>query len=474
MTIAKKAGTAAKLMIIRRVWGALVSFSVMAYLARTLNKEDFGIVAISAVLLSFIQILAISGISEYVIFYNKEDRNKIINSAFWLNIFLSFIVSVVILALSPIWASFYKDDRIIYIVVLLVFSFFFNMIASIPNGIYRKELNYKPMLFIQALFGTFNNIGQVLLAYFGFGIYSLVLPNAILSPFLALMLLYKSGFRPNKDFGRKYWSQIFDYTKYVIGQRVMGKLVNEGDTFIVGKFFGMASLGVYNLAYQFSNLFNGYFQPIVNNITLPLFSKNNNNIQIVRNHYIKMIDLISIITIPVMTLMLINAKLLIQFIYGEKWLDSVIIFQVLAFFVMIKSITSPTNGLFNAMGQPRKSLLFLRIFVPIFLISIFIGAQFKSLFIFTLILVIVRMIGSLILMKDALKLINITNFNAFKDVLFLVVLSVIFSALSFIIPDYLFLKLIMSFLFLLSVFLYFKILSNAKYQSILMDIKKLI
>lgn len=187
-----------------------------------------------------------------------------------------------------------------------------------------------------------------------------------------------------------------------------------------------------------------------------------------------MIDLISIITIPVMTLMLINAKLLIQFIYGEKWLDSVIIFQVLAFFVMIKSITSPTNGLFNAMGQPRKSLLFLRIFVPIFLISIFIGAQFKSLFIFTLILVIVRMIGSLILMKDALKLINITNFNAFKDVLFLVVLSVIFSALSFIIPDYLFLKLIMSFLFLLSVFLYFKILSNAKYQSILMDIKKLI
>lgn len=474
MTLAKKAGTAAKLMIIRRVWGALVSFSVMAYLARTLNKEDFGIVAISAVLLSFIQILAISGISEYVIFYNKDDRNKIINAAFWLNIFLSFIVSVVILVLSPIWASFYKDERIIYIVVLLVISFFFNMIASIPNGIYRKELNYKPMLFIQALFGTCNNVGQVLLAYFGFGIYSLVLPNAILSPFLALMLLYKSGFRPNKDFGRKYWSQIFDYTKYVIGQRVMGKLVNEGDTFIVGKFFGMASLGVYNLAYQFSNLFNGYFQPIVNNITLPLFSKNNNNIQIVRNHYIKMIDLISLITIPVMTLMLINAKLLIQFIYGEKWLDAVIIFQVLAFFVMIKSITSPTNGLFNAMGQPRKSLLFLRIFVPIFLISIFIGAQFKSLFIFTFILVIVRMIGSLILMRDALKLIDITNFKAFKDVLFLVFLSVIFSTLSFILPDYLFLKLILSFLFLLSVFLYFKLLSKTKYHSILMDVKKLI
>ncbi len=474
MTLAKKAGTAAKLMLIRRVWGAIVSFSVMAYLARTLSKEDFGIVAISAVLLSFIQILAISGISEYVIFYNKDNRSKIINAAFWLNIFLSFIVSIVILLLSPIWASFYNDERIVYIVILLVFNFFFNMVASIPNGIYRKELNYKPMIFIQTLFGTFNNLGQVLLAYFGFGIYSLVLPNAVLSPFLAVMLIYKSGFRPTKDFGRKYWTQIFNYTKYVIGQRVMGKLVNEGDTFIVGKFFGMSSLGVYNLAYQFSNLFNGYFQPIVNNITLPLFSKNNSNINVVRNHYTKMIDLISIVTIPVMTLMLINAQFLIHFIYGEKWLDAVVIFQILAFFVMIKSITSPTNGLFNAMGQPKKSLLFLRIFVPIFLIAILIGAQFKSLIIFTLILVVVRMVGSLILMRDALKLININNYNEFKDIIVLILLSVLFSTLSILLPDYFFLKLILSFLFLLSVFLYFRLLSNAKYQSILMDIKKLI
>jgi O-antigen/teichoic acid export membrane protein len=152
----------------------------------------------------------------------------------------------------------------------------------------------------------------------------------------------------------------------------------------------------------------------------------------------------------------------------------VVIFQILAFFVMIKSITSPTNGLFNAMGQPKKSLLFLRIFVPIFLITILIGAQFKSLIIFTLILVVVRMVGSLILMRDALKLIKISNYNEFKDVLVLILLSVLFSTLSILLPDYFFLKLILSFLFLLSVFLYFRILSNAKYQSILMDIKKLI
>ena len=195
MTLAKKVGTAAKLMILRRIWGAIVSFSVMAYLARTLNKEDFGIVAISALLLNFIQILAVSGVSEYVVFYKKENKNKIFNAAFWLNITLSFLVCIIILAISPLWAIFYKDERIVNIVILLIVNFFFSMIAAIPNSIFQKELDYKPMLLIQSIFGTFNNIGQVAFAFFGFGIYSLVLPNAILSPFLAFFLIYKSNFR---------------------------------------------------------------------------------------------------------------------------------------------------------------------------------------------------------------------------------------------------------------------------------------
>jgi O-antigen/teichoic acid export membrane protein len=474
MTLAKKVGTAAKLMILRRIWGAIVSFSVMAYLARTLNKEDFGIVAISALLLNFIQILAVSGVSEYVVFYKKENKNKIFNAAFWLNITLSFLVCIIILAISPLWAIFYKDERIVNIVILLIVNFFFSMIAAIPNSIFQKELDYKPMLLIQSIFGTFNNIGQVAFAFFGFGIYSLVLPNAILSPFLAFFLIYKSNFRPERRLGTIYWKQIFEYTKYVISQRILGKLVNEGDTFVIGKFFGMAALGVYNLAFQFAHLFNGYFQPIVSSISLPLFSKNNNNIVLVQEHYFKMMDLISLVTIPVMTLMLINAELLIQFIYGEKWLDAVVIFQILAFFVITKSLTSPTNGLFNAMGQPKKSVLFLRFFVPLFLVVIILGALFDSLLVFTLILVTVRIFGSLILMKEALKLIDIHDFKKFNDVTMLLIFSIIFSVISFFLSEHLILKLLLSFLFLLCVFLYFKLFSKTKYHSILKDVKKLL
>jgi len=417
MSLAKQAGRAFSLMFFRRVWGALVSFSVMAYLARTLDKSDFGVVAISAVLLQFIQILAISGIGEYLIFYQEEDKKKMYQSAFWLNIFLGLIVCMAVLVVLPFWADFYNDPRIFNIILFLLISFFFSVFSSLPNALFRKDLNYKPMILIQTIFGTLNNLGQVAAAFMGLGVYSLVVPNAILMPFMALATYYYSGFKPMLQIRVSYWKPIFKYTRYVIMQRVLGKFINEGDTFIVGKFFGMNTLGIYNLAYQFSNLFMGYFLPLITNITFPVFAKNNKDLQMVKNHYLRMIQLISVVSVPVITLMIINANVLITTIYGSKWNDAVIIFQLLSLFVMVKTLTSPTNGLFNALGYPQKNVYFMLYFVPVFLLSIYFGASTQSIIYFTIVLVIVRIFGSLYMMSKSLSLIDANKFTLFYDVI---------------------------------------------------------
>lgn len=124
MSLAQKAGQAGALMLFRKGWGALISFGVMAYLARVLEKEDFGIVAVSATLISLIQVVAISGISEYLIFYKGEDEKKVINAGFWLNLLATMGVSVGVLIATPYWATFYGDQRITTILYMLLIGFF--------------------------------------------------------------------------------------------------------------------------------------------------------------------------------------------------------------------------------------------------------------------------------------------------------------------------------------------------------------
>lgn len=434
MSVAKKASIAVKLMVMRRIWGALVSFSIMAYLSRVLDIKDFGIVAISSVLIQFINLLATSGISEYIIFYNKEDKAKVQNAAFWLNLFLTLFVTIVIIIIAPYWASYYQDHKISNIIYLLMVSFVFNMIASIPLGLFRKELNYKSMTFIQSVFGTLNNLGQLLCAYLGFGVYSLVLPNALLAPISTGILMYKSGFFPKKELGIQHWRSIVDYTKYVIGQRILGKVVNEGDTFIVGKTMGLQSLGIYNMAFQFSNLFVGYILPILSNVFLPIYSINNSNLQIVKEKLFKTTEYLTIIMFPILTLILINADILVKIIYGEKWTQSILYIQIFMFYILTYAISSGVSGVYNAIGKPKIGLIFVLFYSPLFFgILFFVANQYKNLMYIVVIITIMRIIGSIIHFYIVSRLLSFNFYTFIVKLLPFIITSMIFGLLKIIV-----------------------------------------
>lgn len=395
MTVAQKAGQAGVLMLFRKGWGALVTFAVMAYLARILDKSDFGLLAISSTLISIIETVALSGIGEYVIFYKGKDEKEVVNSAFWLNILLTSVVCIAVLVASPFWASFYKDDRITRIIWLLLIGFCFNILSSISVAQFRKSLNYKPLVLIQTIFGTITQLSQVAFALLGFGVYSLALPNAIITPVMAVVLIYKSGFRPKFNMNSKHWGKIFSYTKHVIGARVLSKFVNEGDTLIVGKVLGMELLGVYNLAFKFAHLFSENFLPIITNVTMPVFSQIKDNIPRLRDNFIRSLKLIAFITIPIIILQILFAEPLINLIYGPKWHDAIIPFQILSLFVLFKSVGSPTSGLYNATGKPQIGFYFALSFTPIFIGSLLLSSVFKSLIITTVVVSVVRILGYL-------------------------------------------------------------------------------
>jgi O-antigen/teichoic acid export membrane protein len=82
MSLGEKVFSSAFLLLIRKIWGNLINLVVMAFLARILSTEDFGLLAISSVFLSIINTLATSGIAEYIVYYDGEDKHERVNAAF--------------------------------------------------------------------------------------------------------------------------------------------------------------------------------------------------------------------------------------------------------------------------------------------------------------------------------------------------------------------------------------------------------
>src|SRR5690606_7149422 len=165
-------------------------------------------------------------------------------------------IAVVLIAVSvgPFWSSFYENDKIFSLILLLLVSFFFEMSSTIPRSLLRKELEYKTLVFYGTASMTLISIGKLVAAYFGMGVYSLAIPQAIVSPLLMIALFIKTGWRPLGTLGMSYFKPIFKYSSNLIGGRVLTRIVNEGDNLIVGKFVGLEGLGVYSLAYNLANL----------------------------------------------------------------------------------------------------------------------------------------------------------------------------------------------------------------------------
>ena len=413
MSVAKKAGKASILLLLKKGWGGLLSLVVMAYLARTLNIEDFGIVAISSTLINFIQVFGVSGISEYVVFYHEEDKKEVVNSAFWLNISITILIIIILVILAPYWADFYGNDKIVNIIYLLSIGFFFNMVSAIPVALYRKEIDYKPLVIIQLIFGTISQLSQVLLAFFGFGVYSLAIPTAVILPLLSLTLLYKSKFKPKLKFNFTHWKKIFEYSKFVIGTRVIGMLVNNGDNLLIAKILSLTALGIYDVAFRFANLFINHFNPIITNISLPILAKSKEKKSELISRFRKMIEMISVINIPVIIGMILFAEPLINLFYGQKWSEAIIPFQILSIFVLFRSIGSPASSLYNAIGKPKIGFYFTLIYLGPFFLTLYLSS-FYGLIGFCIGITIIRSLGSsthlvmssIILKRNFFKLYN--------------------------------------------------------------------
>ena len=112
------------------------------------------------------------GISEYLIQERELTRDKI-RAAFGLNIMVSWLMALSMVAIGPAAALFYREDGIRDVMAVMAMSFVIVPFGAILQAWFRRELSYTSIVIsnVVASFGAF--IVAVCLAWFGFGFMSL-------------------------------------------------------------------------------------------------------------------------------------------------------------------------------------------------------------------------------------------------------------------------------------------------------------
>ena len=87
-------------------------------LARLLMPRDFGLVAMVTTVTSFLRVFKDAGLSIATVQRERITHAQVSN-LFWINIAVSIVSCLVVAAMAPVLAWFYRDSRLIGITLLL-------------------------------------------------------------------------------------------------------------------------------------------------------------------------------------------------------------------------------------------------------------------------------------------------------------------------------------------------------------------
>lgn len=364
---------------ISKYTGILISLIITAILSRLLPPDDFGIVAVATVIITFFGIISDLGIAPAII-QNRELHKKDMSSLFSFTLWLSLSISILFFLSAGLIASYYSSPQLVNICRILSLSLFFNTLNTVPNALlYRnKEFKFiaKRTFIVQFLTG----IVAIIAAFSGTGIYALLI-NPVLSAIFLFIITYSRV--PQQlilTTGIGTFKKIFSYSFYQFLFNLISYFSRNLDKLLIGRYMGMIELGYYEKSYRLMMLPLQNITHVITPVMHPILSDYQNNVNYLEATYLKIVRLLAFIGFPLSIFLYFTAKELILILFGMQWEASVPVFEILALTVGIQIVLSTSGSIFQAAGD-TKSLFICGLFSAITNVSgMFFGIfVFKSL-----------------------------------------------------------------------------------------------
>lgn len=333
----------------------IVTFAVTAILARLLEPDDFGLVAMVVVFTNFATILNDIGLPAALV-HKKDVTEEQKSSSFWINLLEGLLITLLLMAFSPLIARFYSRSQLIPIVIVLSSTFFISSFGMIQAGLLAKELNFKRIAFIETASTVIAGAIAVAMAFVGFGVWSLVFQNVAASFIAAVALFFFSDWKPRFTCRWGPVRELFRFGLNLTGFNVVNYFSRNLDNLLIGRFSGSLSLGYYSLAYRVFLFPLQTVSGVIGRVMFPALSSIQDERQKVQEVYIRATRIIALITFPMAIGLLVVAPQFVRAFFGEKWDRAIFVIQILALVGLVQSIVTTLGWIYQSQG--RTDILF--------------------------------------------------------------------------------------------------------------------
>lgn len=330
-----------------------VSMLVSIILGRLLLPEDYGIIALTAIFTNLSDILIDGGFATVLIRKEKVDGVDYA-CAFTISSLIATFLYAVLFFIAPLVSEYYAEPRLTAVLRVVGLTFFIQAFASTRNATVNRNMQFKLLFNCNIVASIISGFAGIVAAYFGLGVWALVIQRLVQQTVLTVLLLTKVEW---KFRWQLEWSRIREMLKFSLGV-VGSSLINYfgGSLYnaIIGKRYSVTDLGYCDKGAQLPTQLSLYTFGAMSGVLLPTISSCQNDLPRVKSIIRKVTSMTAFLILPMMVGLALVSKEVITLLFSEKWIPSVPFMQWSCLYYIATPFMLINVQVFFALGHSEK------------------------------------------------------------------------------------------------------------------------
>lgn len=352
---------------------------VNVVLARLLVPEDFGLVALTTIVISVLVTLVEMGFNAALV-QRKDIHDAHLSSAFFVNLLSALLMMGATLVGAGVVAGFYGEPQLTSLLQVFSLSFLIRATISTQQALFERNLEFRTVSIITMVASLAGVVAKIALAMNHFGPWSIILGELLSQMLISVLFWFKSSWRFSwRKVNLTSIRELFAYSGFITAMNLVNNVGGKLDVLVAGKLISPVQLGQYSLAFTLATFLPNQVNTVIQRVMFPSFSRIQHDRAKTLEIYFEANKYLSLATVPLVIGIVCTAPELVSILLGPKWEPIVPIFQILGLYALSNSLGGALGGqILKAQGRAGIALALSVSKIALLLPFILIGSRWAG------------------------------------------------------------------------------------------------
>jgi lipopolysaccharide exporter len=303
------AGTAAR---------AVSSMIISVVLARLLGPEPFGLVAIAWLVVGLGNLIADFGMGPALV-QRRTLADEDIRYAFTMQICIGIGLTTAVALSAPVLAQAFNQPKVVPVVRAMSLIFVLQTLGVIAVALLTREMNFKRIQCarIVSYFIGFLALG-IPLAALEFEVWSLVIAQLSQTTLFSVLCYVQVRHQIKPSFTPPT-NGLFNFGFKVLSTNLVNYTISNSDSFFIGRFFDVVTLGLYNRSYVLVTTPMNSIVVTVQQVLFSAYSRMQSDLPTIRQVYLACVGFLALLILPAYGCVALIPTTVIHGLFGNEW-----------------------------------------------------------------------------------------------------------------------------------------------------------